>query len=139
MTKFAKVNLDLQNKSNQSMNFPLPGGKSQLNHLIEQNIPKGNHVLIIGTVSDSIIKKLLEHFTDINIISDNYDSLISLKMNLKAKDSIKIKMMDYAHTDFDDKHFDLIYAQASISVPGRKNILKEVKRILSDVRSAVSW
>jgi ubiquinone/menaquinone biosynthesis C-methylase UbiE len=133
MTKFAKVNLDLQNKSNQSMNFPLPGGKGQLNHLIEQNIPKGNHVLIIGTVSDSIIKKLLEHFTDINIISDNYDSLISLKMNLKAKDSIKIKMMDYAHTDFNDKHFDLIYAQASISVLGRKNILKEVKRILSDV------
>jgi ubiquinone/menaquinone biosynthesis C-methylase UbiE len=42
-------------------------------------------------------------------------------------------MMDYAHTDFNDKHFDLIYAQASISVLGRKNILKEVKRILSDV------
>ena len=53
-------------------------------------------------------------------------------MNLKENDSIKIKMMDYAHTDFEDKHFDLIYAQASISVPGRKNILKEMKRILSD-------
>ena len=63
-------------------------------------------------------------------MSDNYDSLISLKMNLKEKDSIKIKMMDYAHTDFDDKHFDLIYAQGSISVPNRKNILKEIKRIL---------
>ncbi len=78
------------------------------------------------------IIKLLEYFTDINIIVDNYDSLINTRMNLKENDSIKIKMMDYAHTDFEDKHFDLIYAQASISVPGRKNILKEIKRILSD-------
>jgi len=126
------VNQDLQNKSTKSVNFSLPGGKSQLNHLIEQNIPKGNHVLIIGTVSDSIIKKLLEYFANINIIVDNYDSLLNTRINLKENDSIKIKMMDYAHTDFDDKHFDLIYAQASISVPSRKNILKEVKRILSD-------
>ncbi len=75
---------------------------------------------------------MLEYFTDINIIVDNYDSLLNTRMNLKENDSIKIKMMDYAHTDFEDKHFDLIYAQASISVPGRKNILKEMKRILSD-------
>jgi len=52
-------------------------------------------------------------------------------MKLKNYDSIKIKMMDYAHTDFEDKYFDLIYSQGSISVPDRKNILKEIKRILS--------
>jgi ubiquinone/menaquinone biosynthesis C-methylase UbiE len=75
---------------------------------------------------------MLEYFTDINIIVNNYDLLISIRMNLKKNDSIKIKMMDYAHTDFEDKHFDLIYAQASISVPGRKNILKDLKRIMSD-------
>ena len=50
---------------------------------------------------------------------------------MKDYDSIKIKLMDYAHTDFEDKHFDLIYSQGSISVPDRKNILKEIKRILS--------
>jgi ubiquinone/menaquinone biosynthesis C-methylase UbiE len=53
-------------------------------------------------------------------------------MKLKDNDSIKIKMMDYNHTDFDDKYFDFIYAQGSISVPDRKNILKEIKRTLSD-------
>ena len=41
-------------------------------------------------------------------------------------------MMDFAHTDFENKHFDLIYSQGSISVPERKNIIKEMKRILID-------
>jgi len=40
-------------------------------------------------------------------------------------------MMDYSHTDFDKEYFDLIYAQASISVTDRKAILKEIKRILN--------
>ena len=40
-------------------------------------------------------------------------------------------MMDYTHTDFKAECFDLIYAQASISVPYRKEILKEIKRILN--------
>jgi ubiquinone/menaquinone biosynthesis C-methylase UbiE len=39
--------------------------------------------------------------------------------------------MDYAHTDFSDEYFELIYAQGSISVYERKYILKEFKRILA--------
>lgn len=126
------MNYDLQNKSTPSVNSSIPGGISQLNHLLDQNISKGNHALIIGTISKPITKKLLEHFTDINIITENYDSVINIKMKIKDNDSIKIKMMDYAHTDFDDNYFDLIYTQGSVSVPERKNILKEIKRILSD-------
>jgi ubiquinone/menaquinone biosynthesis C-methylase UbiE len=41
-------------------------------------------------------------------------------------------MMDYAHTDFSDDYFDLIYAQASVSVTERKTITKEFKRILKN-------
>lgn len=52
------------------------------------------------------------------------------RINLKDEDRIKVKMMDYAHTDFEDRYFDLIYAQGSISVPDKKDILKELKRIL---------
>jgi ubiquinone/menaquinone biosynthesis C-methylase UbiE len=126
------MNYDLQNKSTLPTNLPSPGGNSQLKHLLEHNIPKGSHALIIGTVSNSIVKKLLEYFTDINIIVDNSDSLLNTRMNQKENDSIKIRLMDYAHTDFEVKHFDLIYSQGTISVPERKNILKEVKRILSD-------
>lgn len=110
----------------------LPGGNSQLEHLLKENISKGNHALIIGPVSNAAIKILIGYFTDINIIADKYDSLISIRMNLKEHNTIKIKMMDYAHTDFEDMQFDLIYAQGSVSVPDRKNIVKEIKRILSD-------
>lgn len=110
----------------------LPGGNSQLEHLLKENISKGSHALIIGPANNSIVNKLLEYFNSINIIADNYDSLISIRMKLKENDTIKIKMMDYAHTDFEDKQFDLIYAHGSVSVLDRKNIVKEIKRILSD-------
>lgn len=126
------MNYDLQNKSTLPTNLPLPGGNSQLKLLLEHNIPKGSHALIIGNISNSIVKKLLEYFTDINIIVDNSDSLLNTRLNQKENESIKIRLMDYAHTDFEVKHFDLIYSQASISVPDRKDILKEAKRILSD-------
>jgi len=51
-------------------------------------------------------------------------------VKLKNEDKFKVKLMDYAHTDFKNEHFDLIYAQGSISVPGKKEITKELKRIL---------
>lgn len=40
-------------------------------------------------------------------------------------------MMDYSYTDFGNEYFDLIFAQASLSVPERKEIIKEIKRILN--------
>jgi len=124
------VKYDLENKSPSSVGFPLPGGKSQLKHLLEQNIQNGIRALIIGPSTNSIIKGLLEYFPEINIIADNYDSLMNIRMTLKEEYSIRIKMMDYAHTDFENEHFNLIFSQGSISVIERKNILKEIKRII---------
>jgi SAM-dependent methyltransferase len=123
------VNYELENKSLPIAGFSLPGGKSQLKHLLEQNIQKGNRALIIGPIMNSIVKGLLEYFSSINIIADNYDSLMNIRMTLKETDSVKLKMMDFSHTDFGNEHFNLIYSQGSISVPGRKNIIKEIKRI----------
>jgi len=126
------VKYDLENKSLPSVSIPLPGGKSQLKHLLEQNIQNGMRALIIGPVTNSIIKGLFEHYSEINIIADNYDSLMNIRMTLKEDHPTKLKMMDYAHTDFENDHFHLIYSQGSISVIGRKNILKEIKRITID-------
>lgn len=109
----------------------LPGGTKQFEHLIELTSLKGNHALIIGNGCESITKEFLSHFQTVNIITDNYDSLIQFRMNLKNDDRVRVKMMDYTHTDFKDKHFDLIYAQGSISVPNKKEIVKELKRILA--------
>ena len=39
-------------------------------------------------------------------------------------------MMDFDNTDFNAEEFDLVYAQASISLLNRNKIVKEIKRIL---------
>jgi ubiquinone/menaquinone biosynthesis C-methylase UbiE len=109
----------------------LPGGIKQFEHLLELTSLKGNHTLIIGNGCESIARNLLSYFQTVSIISDNYDSLMQIRMNLKNEDQVRIKMMDFAHTDFEEEHFDLIYAQGSISIPNKKDITKELKRILT--------
>ncbi|MCW9095122.1 MAG: class I SAM-dependent methyltransferase [Ignavibacteriaceae bacterium] len=86
--------------------------------------------MIVGPGCESIAVRFLEHFGEVIIIVNDYDSLMQSKMRLKDEEKIKIKMMDYAHTDFAKDHFDLIYAQSSLSVRERKEIIKEIKRIL---------
>ena len=121
---------DLAEKAIQTSKILLPSGSKQLEHLIEQNIPKGEQALIIGPNCESIASKLINYFTNLFIVTDNYESVMQIRMNLKNDEKIKVKMMDYAHTDFQDESLDLIYAQGSISVPERKDIVKEIKRIL---------
>ena len=115
----------------QTNNILLPGGNKQLEHLLEQNISKGVQSLIIGPNCESIATRLVEYFTNLYIIADDYNPVMQTRMKLKGEDKIKVNMMDYSHTDFEDGYFDLIYAQASISVTNKKEILKEIKRILS--------
>jgi len=87
--------------------------------------------LIIGPGCESIAIKLLQNITNVSIILNDYDALMISRIELNNDEKINCKMMDYANTDFEKEYFDLIYAQASLSVPGRKAILKEIKRILS--------
>lgn len=92
---------------------------------------KGNHALIIGPNCESTAVSLTDKYSDVHIITDDYNSVLQYRMKLKAEEKVKIKMMDYAHTDFEDGFFDLVFAQGSISIPERKYILKEVRRIIS--------
>ncbi|MCW8812375.1 MAG: class I SAM-dependent methyltransferase [Chlorobium sp.] len=85
---------------------------------------------MVGPGCESIAVRFLEHFGEVIIIVNDYDWLMQSKMKFKDEEKIKIKMMDYAHTDFAKDHFDLIYAQSSLSVRERKEIIKEIKRIL---------
>jgi ubiquinone/menaquinone biosynthesis C-methylase UbiE len=98
--------------------------------LLKQGINCGTHALIIGSGCETIAVRLLDHFNEVIVIMNDYDSLMQSRINLKNEEKIKVRMMDYAHSDFEKDHFDLIYAQGSISVPERKEILKEIKRIL---------
>lgn len=108
----------------------LPGGNKQIEHFLEQTIYTGAHALIVGVGCEIATRQLRKYFSNINIIANDYDSVIHIKVNLKDEEKVKVKMMDYAHTDFENEHFDLIYAQGSISVPQKKNVTKELKRIL---------
>ena len=126
------MNYDLENKSALSYKFPLPGGNKQLEHLIEQKYPDGKTALIVGPATASIVKKLLNSYPELFLISDSYESLINIRAGLNEIESVKIKLMDYSRTDFKGNYFDLIYSQGSISTSDRKNILREMKRILVD-------
>jgi ubiquinone/menaquinone biosynthesis C-methylase UbiE len=112
-------------------NILLPGGIKQFEHLLEQNILQGIRALIIGPGCEPVAANLLKHFAEINIIADDHNSVMLIRMKLKDEERIKVKMMNYANTDFEDEYFDLIYAQASISLSNKKEIVKELKRILS--------
>ncbi len=114
-----------------SVSIQLPGGVNQFQHLLNQEINHGDRALIIGPQCESVAKALLSFFTNVYVITDDSDSLMQIRMKLRKEDKIKIKMMDYAHTDFDDNYFNLIYAQGSISIPERKKILKEIKRVIT--------
>jgi len=122
---------DLAEEAIQTNNILLPGGNKQLEHLFEQNSPQGTYALIIGPDCEHVAIKLGENFSNINIIANDYDSVMQIRMKLKDEAKAKVKLMDYAHTDFENEYFDLIYAQGSISVPDKKYIVKEIKRILS--------
>ena len=121
----------MEDQITKKISILLPGGIKQFEHLLENNSIRGIHALIIGSGCESVAFSLLNKFADVIIIADEYDSVIQIRMKLKDEDKINVKMMDYTHTDFEDEYFDLIYAQCSISVPERKNILKEIKRILT--------
>lgn len=107
----------------------IPGGYEQFKHLLELKPNHKKHALIIGAGCEPIAKKLSNYYEDVNIITDNYDSLIQSRVRVENK--IKIKLMDYSRTDYTPDYFDLIYAQGSLTLPARKNIIKEIKRILS--------
>jgi len=64
------------------------------------------------------------------MIVNDYDSLINARLNLIKDSKVLVKMMDFDNTDFDAEVFDLVYAQASISLLNRNKIVKEIKRIL---------
>jgi len=109
----------------------LPGSDKQINALFRALDQKLSSILIIGSGCEDISIKLQSKFScPIDIIVDNYDSLINTRVALSNKKEISVRMMDFTNTDFPDSSFDLIYSQASMSNDSRNKIIKEVKRII---------
>jgi SAM-dependent methyltransferase len=110
----------------------LPGLKRQFRFLIQKSA--GNtysNTLIIGSSSEVIANRILNRFgSGVEIIVEDYESLINSKYILGNSSSVDVKMMSYDSTDYPDNYFDLVFAQASISSINRNKIIKEIKRIL---------
>ncbi|MBE0538176.1 MAG: methyltransferase domain-containing protein [Ignavibacterium sp.] len=109
----------------------LPGGFKQFRILKTKYVLNDKNVLIIGSGSEKIAEKMIEAgASSATMIANDYDSLINARLNLIKDSKVLIKMMDFDNTDFDAEQFDLVYAQASISLLNRNKIVKEIKRIL---------
>lgn len=109
----------------------LPGGNSQLNFTLENVDLLGKTILVIGAGSEFAVKLFLKNgATKIELIVEDYDSLLNSRLVLDQIESINPKMMDFEITDFNENTFDVVYAQASISGSKRNRIIKEIKRII---------
>jgi ubiquinone/menaquinone biosynthesis C-methylase UbiE len=109
----------------------LPGLKAQYRFLRENISGVHENILVIGSSSEWIAIELAGMTgKEVHLIVEDYESLLNSKLVLESEPSIKVTLMSYETTDFDSESFDLIYAQASISLTNRNKIVKEIKRIL---------
>ncbi|MFA3783584.1 class I SAM-dependent methyltransferase [Melioribacteraceae bacterium 4301-Me] len=111
----------------------LPGINKQLEFLYEKTDKKFESILVIGAASENIATLLSKKYgITVELIVNDYESLLNSKLLIENHPSINLKLMDYENTDYKNSSFELIYAQASISTNNRKKILKEIKRILKE-------
>lgn len=111
----------------------LPGSDNQLRFTLGNIGLKDKSVLIIGSGCEEIAKVFLdEGASAVELIVQDYESLMNSNMLLDEVESIRPKMMDFEFTDFSNNTFDIVYAQASISSERRNRIVKEIKRILKN-------
>ena len=113
------------------MSIFLPGQKRQYNFLLKNYSEKPQSILVIGSASEQLAILLSEKFNaPVDLIMEDYESLMNSKLVLGGEDSITVRMMNFDATDFPNGQFDLVYAQASVSLTNRNKIVKEIKRIL---------
>jgi len=111
----------------------LPGGDSQLRYTLGNIEIKGKKALVLGSGSENIALEILNKDADsVELIVEDYESLLISQLNLNDVDSITPKLMNFELTDFAIDTFDIVYAQASISNKRRNKIIKEVKRIIKN-------
>lgn len=109
----------------------LPGTDKQIEILFKTLTQQFSSILIIGAGCEEIAGGLAANYlSTVTIIVDNYDTLLSTRLQLTKDKNTSVKMMEFSNTDFQNSSFDLIYAQASISNRDRNKIVKEIKRII---------
>lgn len=109
----------------------LPGLDSQYKFVASRVELQNKNVLIIGSESEAVAGKFAEaSSSEVNLIVEDYESLLNSKLKINQDFGIKLVQMDFEFTDFDSNIFDLIYTQAAINNFRKNKIVKEIKRIL---------
>lgn len=109
----------------------LPGLKKQYDFLTKKIGQAPTSILVIGSSSEWIAVQLAKKYKcPVELIVEDYESLLNSKMVLGDDKSVNLRMMNYDSTDFVNSQFDLIFAQGSISLENRNKIIKELKRIM---------
>ncbi len=112
-------------------NCLLPGLDRQIEFLLNNLKTPAQSILVVGSNSEEMALELSNHFDAcVELIVEDYDSLMNSKLILESSPKINVRLMDFEVTDFTDSLFDLVYAQASISLTKRNKIVKELKRVL---------
>ena len=97
-------------------NIFLPGLGEQIEFLFP-NLSSASKILVLGSESSEIAERLKKHFNaEVEIVVEDYESLINTNLQLSENKSIKAKLMEFDHLDYKDDQFDLIYSQGSISL-----------------------
>ncbi len=109
----------------------LPGLAKQIDFLERKLDAEPKSILVIGSSSEIPALELANIYNvKIELIVEEYESLLNSKLVLKNDEAVNLKMMSFETTDYNEHEFDLIYSQASISLINRNKIVKEIKRIL---------
>jgi ubiquinone/menaquinone biosynthesis C-methylase UbiE len=111
----------------------LPGVDQQVKFFLNCIDIKDKKSLIIGSGTTDIAQKMIaKGSSNVIIIVDDYDSLLTMRYQLEKQNekNISVRMMEFDNTDFRKESFEVVFAQASVSGSDRNKIVKEIKKIL---------
>ncbi len=109
----------------------VPGAIKQVEILLKDVSVKEKKILVAGCGLSEPAKKILNAGAEsVEIITNDYECFLQTRMELGKESNIDVKIMDYTATDYKTNTFDLIFAQASLSVKERNKIVKEFRKIL---------
>ncbi len=110
----------------------LPGTEQQLKFLINHIDPAAiGKTLIAGASSETIGLKLKNYgIREIDIVVEDYDSLMNSNLVIDGVSGLQVKMMDLTNTDYRGRIFSLIYSQGGTGNIRRNKIMKEFSKIM---------
>lgn len=122
---------DIKMQTAAVMKILLPGTDQQIKLFSITVDVKDKSILLVGGESVPVAEILKKAgAAKVEIITEDYESFINSSLLLEENSGMTIKIMDFGNTDFETDSFDIVYAQGTLSSERRKEIVKEMKRIL---------